>query len=79
MNAVIIIAIWREGKTWKEWSKLGCKYKNEGEEGAYAQAAGIIWAVMVVCVLAGYRWIIAGIILIEMDEWPRIPGLTGIG
>lgn len=24
-------AAWREGKTWKEWSKLGCKYKNEAK------------------------------------------------
>ena len=28
-------AAWREGKTWKEWSKLGCKYMHEGEAGAY--------------------------------------------
>lgn len=29
------LAAWREGKTWKEWSKLGCKYMHEGEAGAY--------------------------------------------
>lgn len=29
------LAAWREGKTWKEWSKLGCKYMEEGTEGAY--------------------------------------------
>ena len=28
-------AAWREGDTWKQWSKGGCKYLNEGDEGAY--------------------------------------------
>lgn len=29
------LAAWREGKTWKEWSKNGCKYAQEGTDGAY--------------------------------------------
>ena len=28
-------AAWRQGNTWKEWSKNGCKYMQEGSDGAY--------------------------------------------